>query len=712
MVVLLLKTSAIWATTLWHNLLYILPPGATPAIGDTVEWFHPPDHGGSTPLSSAKKKGDYPMKQILTVDVETRSVVDIKKCGMHRYIEDDSFRILLNGYALHGQPPTVLDLTQSYDDYDFRQMLHDPSYLKVAHNSGFERNSFLKHYGKFCDPAQWIDTQVMAAYCGLPLALGQVTTALGFGEDKAKDTKGKALIRFFSCPRKPTAKNPSVWNEAADFSEKWEEYIEYNRQDVVAEEAVYDALVPWMPPDAEWVAWQMDQQINDRGIRIDMGLAKAASEMGRKYKVECLERAKELTGLDNPNSQIQLKNWLQDAEGIEVESLNKKELPRVVQSLTTDKAKELLSLRDEFSKAAGAKYDAMLRSVCSDGHVKGCFKFGGTHTMRWAGQLVQLQNLKRNALPDLDSARRVVKSGELATLEMLYPSVTGTLGELVRTALLPEEECRFIVSDFSAIEARVVAWLAGEQWVLDAFAAGKDIYCEIASQMFGVPVIKHGENGELRQLGKIALLGCGYGGGPNALLSFGADKMGMDEAKQKDTVDRWRASNPSIVKFWSDTERCAIRAILGQCTVRMPQGRLSMTYDHGNLWINLPSGRAMCYWGARYDESRWKPGRKVFSYMGLDQQTKRFNRIESWGGKMVENVTQAVARDILRDKIVELDKRGFDVRAHVHDEVIVSVPIGESSAKEVSAILGEQLPWTEGLPLKAEGYECEYYMKD
>ena len=460
------------------------------------------------------------MKNILTIDVETYSEIDLRDCGAYRYISDPSFELLMTGFAWNDMPAVVADHVLGGPPTEhLRSCIYDPSVIKVAHNVAFEREVFHRVFGQVCPPEQWIDTMMLASYCGLPLSLDGVTKALGFAEDKQKDARGKRLIQYFSKPCKPTKTNGFRTRNLPEHDmAAWLEYLEYNGQDVVAERAVYKKLIQHMPPDDEYLMWCLDQIINDRGVRIDIPFARAASVMGAQYKTAKTEEARVLTGLENPSSVSQVKAYIEEKEGFEVTSLEKKAAAEVKDKLTTAEAADLMALREEYSKSANAKYDAMLRSVCPDGHVKGCFQYGGTHTLRWAGRLVQLQNMKQNHIPDLDAARTLVGTGDMESVDLLYGSVSDTLGQLTRTALIPEPGCRFVVSDFSAIEARCVSWVAGEQWVLDAFAAGKDIYCEVASQMFGVPVTKHGPNGELRQKGKIALLACGYGGGVTAQI--------------------------------------------------------------------------------------------------------------------------------------------------------------------------------------------------
>lgn len=657
-------------------------------------------------------------RTVVVVDIETRSGTDLSSCGVYRYVEDPDFDILLTGYAVGDEDPLVLDhpaLAKERRLGDAMSVLssviYDPGIVKVAHNAAFERTCFEKYLGRRCDPAEWIDTMVLAAYCGLPLSLDGCTKALGFGESTAKDARGKALIRLFSCPRKPTKDNPAIWVNPEDEPEKWQTYVGYNWQDVVAERAVLNALYPHRPDETEHRFWCLDQQINDRGIRIDRTLAANAQAVGKAYKAELFDKAVEITGLENPKSVAQVKDWLNRQEGISVASLNKKVVADVVAQLTTDKAREFMTIRSELSKSADAKYDAMLRAVCHDDHVRGCFQFYGSHTGRFSGRLVQLQNLKKNEMSDLAEARALVRTGDLPTVEALYGQVSNTLGELVRTALIPEPGQRFIVSDFSAIEARVTAWMSGEENTLRAFRNGEDIYCATASSMFGVPVEKHGANAELRQKGKIAVLACGYGGGVNALKAFGADKMGLSEEDMADIVDKWRASSPRVCAMWKGMERAAIKAIARKTSARCPISGTVFDWRNGILWMILPSGRRLAYYGAEYGDSRLHPGKKTLSYMTTEQQSRKWMRVETWGGKLVENLVQAVARDILRDKMLALDDAGFDIRAHIHDEVVITAT-PEQTLEEVNAIMGAPLDWCPDLPLRGDGYYCDFYMKD
>ena len=654
-------------------------------------------------------------RRILGIDLETYSAADIGSVGSYRYIDDPTFEILLFGYAWDDEPVQVIDLTRPDGKIprDVMEALSDPNVVKTAWNCAFERIALEKATFEYLPPEQWQDTMILAGVCGLPLGLDAACQALKLDNESAKDRAGKALIRFFCSPCRATKANGKRTRNLPEHDpEKWERFIEYNRQDVVAERAIRKMLEQWTPDETEHTFWCLDQRINEKGIRVDLPLVRHAIAFDATYKGNLTDQAIALTGMSNPNSVSQIKTWLMEQEGLEVPSLNKKAVADVVAQLSTDKAKEFMALRARLAKSSTKKYEAMERCVCGDEHAKGCFQFyGGARTGRFAGRNIQLQNLPQNHLPDLDVARSLVDEGDYDTFSDWYGNVSGTLSELIRTALVPEPGHQFLVSDFSAIEARVVAWLAEEEWVLDAFRAGKDIYCEIASQMFKVPVVKHGENGELRKNGKIATLACGYGGGTNALLAFGADKMGMTDEEMVNTVDLWRAANPNICNLWRGLERAAVRCIVKHTPTVERHSGIRFDMESGILWMTLPSGRRLAYFGAQYGESKWGKG-KAFSYMGRDQKTGKWCRIESWGGKLVENATQAVSRDILRDAMLALDAAGFDIRAHVHDEVIISEPIGGRSVDEVCEIMSRPLAWAHDLPLKAAGYTCPYYMKD
>ena len=652
---------------------------------------------------------------LLYLDFETYSETDIAKCGSFRYAEDPAFEILLLAYGFNDDPIQVVDLAsgEPWPD-DFLSGLHNPAVTKVAHNAAFERYAILKGLGVYSPPEQWFDTMHLVNQCGLPASLDAAGKALELPEDAAKMKEGKALIRYFCLPCKPTKVNGGRLRNLPEHApEKWDVFKEYCRRDVETERTMYHILERWIPSDTERRFWNLDARINENGMRIDIPLARNAVAMDQKYKAELTEAAVAITGLENPKSVSQIKNWLFDQEGKEFPSLNKKVIADVVSQLESESAKKFMAIRTELSKSSTAKYEAMLRSVCPDGHVKGCFQFyGASRTGRFAGRLVQLQNLPQNHMPDLAEARELVRNGHYTTLKALHDGVSHPLSELIRTALLPEENCKFLVSDFSAIEARVIAWFAGEKWRLKVFEEGGDIYCASASQMFHVPVEKHGQNSHLRQKGKIAELALGYGGGIAALKAFGADKMGMSEEEMQETVDLWRESSPKITALWRSLEKAAIRCTARRMSTVSDMGNVRFDYEDGIMWMNLPSGRRIAYYGAKYEPSRWKPDRKVLSYMGVDQKTKKWDRLETWGGKLTENLVQATARDCLRESMLALEDAGYDIRAHVHDEVIVSEPVDGRSVDEMSEIMGKPIPWAPGLPLRADGYETPWYKKD
>lgn len=655
-------------------------------------------------------------KPILSLDFETYSETDIVSCGSYKYIEDEAFEVLLTSYALDDGAVTTHDHTAGEDiPRDVLAMLTDPNIIKTAWNCAFEREVIRRAWGIYCPPEQWEDTMILAGVCGLPMSLGGASTALGLGEEEAKNKEGKALIRYFCNPCKPTKANGQrTRNLPSHAPEKWERFKAYNAQDVVAERAIRKLLLQWRPDAVEHRFWALDARINERGMNTDPELVRNAVAMDARYKAELTELAVALTGLDNPKSVAQVKAWLEEQEGIEVPSLNKKAVADVVAQLETEKCKDFMRLRAELAKSSTSKYEAIIRSAGTDNHVRGCFQFyGASRTGRFAGRLVQLQNLPQNHLPDLAVARATVRAGDYETVRTLYENVSSTLSELVRTALLPEPGHRFIVADYSAIEARVIAWLAGEEWRLDVFRNGGDIYCASASQMFKVPVEKHGVNGHLRQKGKVAELALGYGGGINALKAFGADKS-MTEEEMAETVVMWRDASPRIVALWKSLERAAIRCVVHRTTQTEPISKTVFEFERGILWMKLRSGRRIAYFGAKYQpsESKFKRGQKTLSYMGIDQKTKKWTRLDTWGGKLTENLVQATARDCLRESMLALDVAGYDIRAHVHDEVIISEPVNGRSVDEVCAVMGATLEWAEGLPLTADGYETPFYKKD
>lgn len=646
----------------------------------------------------------------LFCDIETYCSAPLPDVGVYKYAESPDFDILLFGYAVDDDPVTVIDLTASPFPDELIEMLYDPSVIKVAHNSNFERVCLSRYLGRQIPPGAFEDTMIMASWCGLPLSLDAVGQALGLSEEQAKMREGKALLRKFCQPRKPTKSNPKTKLGREDDPEDWKVFIEYNRRDVEVERTIYQRLLKWRPDISEYKIWALDQKINDAGMRVDLQLAANAVEIGEAYREKLLAKAQEISGLENPNSTEQIKRWLREQEGVTVTSLNKKVVADVVAGLSDEKCKEFMALRTEFSKSSTKKYDAMIRSAGADEHIHGCFQFAGAgRTGRWAGRLVQLQNLPQNHMADLDSARQLVRAGDAEGLDIIYGDVQGTLSELIRTALIPEPEQKFIVADYAAIEARVISWISSETWRQEVFRDGGDIYCASASQMFHVPVVKHGVNGHLRQKGKIAELALGYGGGVNALKAFGADRMGMTDEEMAETVDKWREASPHIVALWRSLEQAAIRCVRRKRSTLSTVGGIRFDYEEPVLWMTLPSGRRIAYWGAEYSENRW--GNVGLSYMGQDQKTKKWTRLETWGGKLTENLVQATARDCLKESMLRLDAAGYSIRGHVHDEVIITTPL-TAKVEDVSAIMGANIPWAPGLLLRADGYECNYYMKD
>ena len=649
----------------------------------------------------------------LLMDFETRSSVDIGACGSFKYMESPDFRPLLLAYAFDDEPVKLWDFTRTLDPDDWPaeilKALDDRSVLKLAWNCAFEREVIHQSVG-YTPPEDWLDVMHLAAVCGLPMSLDAAGAALGLAPDQAKMKEGKALIRWFCVPTKD-----GYFRVPEKYPEKWETFRSYCIRDVEAERTIYNLLKRWTPDDTERRFWCLDQRINENGIRADLRLSRNAVAFDAQYKADLTEQAVALTGMENPNSVSQVKAWLEEQEGITVPSLNKKVVADVVASLGKDKSRRFMAIRSELAKSSTKKYEAIMRSAGDDAHIRGCFQFyGASRTGRFAGRLVQLPNLPQNNMPDLADAREIVKAGNYDNFYALYDNPSKVLSELIRTALIPEPGHKFIVADFSAIEARVIAWLAGEEWRLETFRNGGDIYCASASQMFGVPVVKHGVNGELRQKGKVAELALGYGGGPNAMLAFGADKLGMTDEEIANTVALWRERSPRIVALWKRLERAAIRCVVSERAVPLGVAGARFDMEQGVLWMTLPSGRRISYFHAKYEEGtgKFNRGQKVLSYMGKDQKTGKWTRIETWGGKLVENLVQATARDCLRDSMLALSNAGFDIRAHVHDEVIITEPVGGRSVEEVCEIMGQTPTWAPGLPLRADGYETPFYMKD
>ena len=642
----------------------------------------------------------------LGIDIETYSEVDLPKCGVYAYAEHPSFEILLFAYAFDDEETQVVDL-KCGERLPPRVLdaLTDPAITKTAFNAAFERTCIGRCLGKRLDAAQWQCTAVQSAMLALPLSLEGVGEVLGIERKKLKE--GGDLVRYFSLPCKPTKANGQRTRNLPEHApEKWQRFKEYCVRDVEAEREIRAKLQGYPIPAKEQELYRLDQEINDRGIMVDPVLVARAIECDEQYREKTTKRAYELTGLANPNSPAQLKEWL-EGQGTEVDTLDKKAVRALLPGAEGD-VLEVLKLRLLMAKTSVKKYEAIRRSVCADGRVHGLLQFyGANRTGRWAGRLVQIQNLPQNHIPDLALARDLVKAGRYADIEALYESTPGVLSELIRTAFVPRPGCRFIVADFSAIEARVIAWLAGEQWRLEVFEGGGDIYCASASKMFHVPVEKHGQNSHLRQKGKIAELALGYGGAVGALTAMGALEMGLAEEELPPLVRQWREANPHIIRLWAQVEDAAMTAAREKARVRL--GRITFHCRSGMLFITLPSGRKLCYVKPRIQTNRF--GGDGLTYEGVGEG-KKWTRIETFGGKLTENIVQATARDLLAEAMLRLRDAGLEIVMHVHDEAVLEVPIGHSSVDEVCALMAEAPAWADGLPLRADGYECEFYKKD
>lgn len=642
----------------------------------------------------------------LSIDIETFSEVDLPKAGVYAYTDNDTFEILLFAYAFDSEPTQIVDL-KCGERLPRRvlEALTDPAYTKTAFNAAFERTCISKYLGVHLKSENWQCTAVQSAMLALPLSLDAVGEVLNITLKKLKE--GSDLVKFFSIPCKPTKANGYRSRNLPEHApERWALFKKYCIRDVDAEREIRQKLRRFPIPAQEQLFYQMDQEINDRGIMVDPVLVQHAIECDLRYKDITTQRAYALTGLDNPNSPTQIKDWLAD-QGIETDVLDKKAVKTLMSDADGD-VLEVLKLRLLMAKTSVKKYEAIDRAMCSDGRVHGLLQFyGANRTGRWAGRLVQVQNLPQNHIPDLALARDLVKTGRYDDLETLFDSTPNVLSELIRTAFVPRPGTRFIVADFSAIEARVIAWLSGEQWRLDVFEQGGDIYCASASQMFGVPVEKHGVNAHLRQKGKIAELALGYGGSVGALTAMGALDMGLTEEELPDLVKQWRNANPHITKLWWDVDAAATKAVEEKTETAV--GMIRFVYQSKKLFAALPSGRKMCYMRPDFTINRF--GNRSLCYMGVGEN-KKWTLIETYGPKLVENIVQAIARDLLALAMLRLRNTGFEIVMHVHDEVVLEVPIGESSVEEICAIMGETPDWATGLPLRADGYECDFYRKD
>lgn len=659
----------------------------------------------------------------LSLDLETYSDVNLAKCGVYKYAESPAFEILLFGYAVDGGPVQVIDLAQGETiPEEILDVLTDDTVTKWAFNANFERvclsryltdlgrslNPFYDQHplsqecARFLNPAGWKCSMVWSAYLGLPLSLEGVGAVLNLDNQKMKE--GRELIRYFCIPCKETKANGGrTRNLPQHAPEKWNLFKSYNKRDVEVEMAIQQRLQKYPVPEKVWEEYHLDQEINDRGIAIDLELARQAVALDAQSRESLMAALKERTGLENPNSVLQMLDWLEQ-HGMKTDSLGKKNVQELLKT-AQEPLRSVLLLRQKLAKSSVKKYQAMEMTACKDGRARGMFQFyGANRTGRFAGRHIQLQNLPQNHLPDLSEARELVRQGNYEALDMLYESIPDVLSQLIRTAFVPRRGMKFVVSDFSAIEARVISWLAGERWKSEAFAAGKDIYCSTASQMFGVPVVKHGINGNLRQKGKIAELACGYGGSVGALKAMGALDMGIPEEELGNLVQSWRSANPHIVDFWWQVDGAVKTAIKQKIPIWVNNIRFSC--QSGMLFIELPSGRRLSYIKPRIGENCF--GGESVTYEGIGA-TKKWERLESYGPKFVENIVQGISRDILCYAMQTL--RCCAIVGHVHDELIIECP-KDTSVDAICEEMGRTPPWAEGLVLRADGYACAFYQKD
>lgn len=661
--------------------------------------------------------------KMMGVDIETYSDRDIGDTGAYAYAESPVFSILLIGYMFDDEEePTVIDLggiksVEEATDYielmypEFLEALRDPGIVKTAYNANFERTC-LAHYWGEMDPDQWLCTMVLASTLGLPRSLEEAGKALGLAEDQQKLAAGKALIQYFCKPCKPTKSNGGrTRNLPSDAPEKWALFKKYNGQDVVAERSILNRLLKYRPTEFEQKLWSWDQRMNDRGVLLDIPFVKGILEYDRKNRERLLAEAQELTGLSNPNSLPQLKRWLND-NGLPMQSVTKETLEAALAlQYLPDNVRRMLIIRKNLGKTSTAKYQAMVAAVCDDCRLRGILQFyGANRTGRWAGRIVQVHNLPQNKIPDIDYARELAGEGRYEDMEILFGDLPFVFSQLIRTAFIAPEGMTFVVSDFSAIEARVIAWLAGEEWRLNVFGRGEDIYCASASQMFHLPVEKHGINGHLRQKGKVAELALGYQGG------FGAIKR-MDTAGSIPDdeipiiIQNWREASPRICKLWYTMEAAVKTCIKERRPIKIQHG-IVFSYEEGILFIKLPSGRRIAYWDAKLQVMG--DGKEHITYAGVDQDTKRWSRQETYGGKLVENVVQAVARDCLAVNIMRVQAKGYNIVMHIHDEMVVEVPEDDAvnAFQRISDCMGTAVPWAPELPLRGDGYITRHYKKD
>ena len=645
------------------------------------------------------------MERVLEMDIESFSDVDLIKCGVYAYADSPAFEILLFAYSFDGGETQIIDLAQGEKfPAEVEDAIFDVSVTKTAYNANFERTCLSKHFGRYIPPESWHCSAVQAAMLALPRSLEDVGRVLGLDEQKMKE--GKELIRYFCVPCKPTKANGGrTRNLPCHAPEKWELFKTYCKRDVDVEKSIRRKLHNFPIPESEMELYRLDQRINDRGVLVDMKLVRNAVSCERLHKEVVTKRAYELTGLENPNSVAQLKGWLGDM-GMEAESLSKKAVAEMIAE-TDGEVEELLRLRLLMAKTSVKKYEAMVRSVCSDGRVHGMLMFcGANRTARWSGKIVQIQNLPKNYIPDLELARELVKQGRFEDIELLYDSTPNVLSELIRTAFIPKPGCRFVVADFSAIEARVLAWLSGEQWRLDVFTSHGKIYEASASSMFHVPMEEITKGSPLRQKGKLAELGLGFGGAAGALISMGALDMGLTEDELPPLVAAWRKANPHITQFWWDVDAAAVKAVTEKQKTKV--GKIIFEYKSGILFITLPSGRKLSYVKPRMAVNKF--GRDGLTYEGISEN-KKWSRIETYGPKLVENIVQGTARDLLAEAMLRVEKKGYPIVMHCHDEIIAEVPEGIGSVDEMCEIMAVQPEWAAGLPLRADGYSCSFYQK-
>lgn len=656
---------------------------------------------------------------MITIDIETRSDKDISKCGVYAYTDTPYFDILLFAYSIDGQPVQVVDTANGEEiPENVLAALADENVVKRAFNCNFERVCLSKYLrenypqyfqsysidedtvGDFLNPESWHCSMIHARTLGLPSSLAEVGKVLGIEQQKMTD--GKALVKFFCVPY-DTIDGVPQFHSPTDYPDKWEIFKAYNKRDVEAELEIDRKLSRFPVPDFIWQEFYLDQEINDRGILVDMQLADKAINLDAKAKEELTAEVQKLTGVENPNSVYQLLDWL-ETQGYKSDSLGKAQVQELIKT-AKEPVKSVLQLRLQLSKSSVKKYTAMKNTACSDNRARGMFSFyGASRTGRWAGRNVQLQNLPQNHLPDLSEARELVKYGSFEDIQMLYDDVPDTLSQLIRTAFIPKQGMKFIVADFSAIEARVIAWLAGEEWRMKAFANGEDIYCASASKMFGVPVVKHGENGHLRQKGKISELACGFGGSVGAMKAMGADSLGLSDTELKQIVTDWREASPHITEHWWAVDR-AVKKAVKEKTATKTHGLL-FSYEAGFLFIRLPSGRRLAY--AKPYIGKNKFGGESVTYMGINAQ-KKWDRLESYGPKFVENCVQGIARDLLMYSMQTLSQ--YFIVGHIHDEMIIECP-KDTKLDEICQQMAITPDWAKGLLLRADGYECSFYKKD